>query len=280
MQSDLALAALAARAAGRPVKLVLAAAADVQQHHPPAQDDPARPAGRRPDGRLTAIGHDSWSGNLAGGRTEPTHHSDPAALSLARTGCLRRYLATLDLAEGNAMRAPGEAPGMMALEIAMDELAEKLGMDPVDLRIANDTAGRSREARPPFFHPRRSSIACGRRGPVRLGASGPATPASRRDGRLADRLWVWRARSGAHRSPRRAPASGSNDPAGSTVETDMTDHRHRQLHDRRADRGRDDGRSTGPGRGATRRLRLSRNAGIRRPDGRSLRRPQASMRHA
>jgi xanthine dehydrogenase YagR molybdenum-binding subunit len=40
-------------------------------------------------------------------------------------------LATLDLPEGNAMRAPGEAPGLMALEIAMDEMAEKLKMDPV-----------------------------------------------------------------------------------------------------------------------------------------------------
>jgi CO/xanthine dehydrogenase Mo-binding subunit len=37
------------------------------------------------------------------------------------------------------MRAPGEASGMMALEVAMDELAEKLGMDPVELRILNDT---------------------------------------------------------------------------------------------------------------------------------------------
>ncbi|MGO4862886.1 molybdopterin cofactor-binding domain-containing protein, partial [Campylobacter jejuni] len=48
-------------------------------------------------------------------------------------------LAVLNLPEGNAMRAPGEAPGMMALEIAMDELAEKLRMDPVALRIKNDT---------------------------------------------------------------------------------------------------------------------------------------------
>ena len=48
-------------------------------------------------------------------------------------------LAVLDLPEGNAMRAPGEAPGLMALEIAIDELAEKLGMDPVALRIKNDT---------------------------------------------------------------------------------------------------------------------------------------------
>ena len=48
-------------------------------------------------------------------------------------------LAVLDLPEGNAMRAPGEAPGLMALEIAMDEMAEKLGMDPVEFRILNDT---------------------------------------------------------------------------------------------------------------------------------------------
>ena len=40
-------------------------------------------------------------------------------------------LAELDLPEGNAMRAPGEAPGLMALEIAMDEMAEKLGIDPI-----------------------------------------------------------------------------------------------------------------------------------------------------
>ena len=41
------------------------------------------------------------------------------------------------------MRAPGEAPGLMALEIAMDELAEKLGMDPVELRDRQRHAGRS-----------------------------------------------------------------------------------------------------------------------------------------
>jgi xanthine dehydrogenase YagR molybdenum-binding subunit len=37
------------------------------------------------------------------------------------------------------MRAPGEAPGMMALEIAIDEMAEKLGLDPIEFRARNDT---------------------------------------------------------------------------------------------------------------------------------------------
>ncbi len=62
----------------------------------------------------------------------------------------RVRLATLDLAEGNAMRAPGEAPGLMALEIAMDELAEKLGLDPVEFRILNDTQVDPEKADRPF----------------------------------------------------------------------------------------------------------------------------------
>jgi xanthine dehydrogenase YagR molybdenum-binding subunit len=37
------------------------------------------------------------------------------------------------------MRAPGEAPGLMALEIAIDEVAERLALDPIDFRIINDT---------------------------------------------------------------------------------------------------------------------------------------------
>ena len=37
------------------------------------------------------------------------------------------------------MRAPGEATGLMTLEIAIDELAEKLSMDPIEVRVLNDT---------------------------------------------------------------------------------------------------------------------------------------------
>ena len=55
-------------------------------------------------------------------------------------------LATLDLPEGNAMRAPGEAPGLMALEIAMDEMAEKLGIDPVAVPDHQRYPGRSGKA--------------------------------------------------------------------------------------------------------------------------------------
>ena len=48
LRADAVLAALGARAAGRPVKVALHAAADLQQHHAPAGDDPAHPHRRRP----------------------------------------------------------------------------------------------------------------------------------------------------------------------------------------------------------------------------------------
>ncbi len=47
-------------------------------------------------------------------------------------------LVKLDLPVASAMRAPGEASGTLGLEAAMDELAEKLGMDPMELRILNE----------------------------------------------------------------------------------------------------------------------------------------------
>ena len=51
----------------------------------------------------------------------------------------RHRIAHLDLHGGEAVRAPGEMPGLLAVESAMDELAEELGIDPVELRLRNDT---------------------------------------------------------------------------------------------------------------------------------------------
>jgi xanthine dehydrogenase YagR molybdenum-binding subunit len=49
-------------------------------------------------------------------------------------------LVRLNVPAPSWMRAPGETPGMYALESAMDELAAALGMDPVELRIVNEPA--------------------------------------------------------------------------------------------------------------------------------------------
>ena len=101
-------------------------------------------------GKITAIAHESGSGDLPGGGPE-TAVSQTKLLYAGANRLTSMRLAVLDLPEGNAMRAPGEAPGLMALEIAMDEMAEKLGMDPIAFRIGERYAGRSREARAPLF---------------------------------------------------------------------------------------------------------------------------------
>jgi xanthine dehydrogenase YagR molybdenum-binding subunit len=138
IQSDALLAALGARAARRPVKVALTRPQLMNNTvHRPATVQRIRIGAMR-DGRMTAIAHESWSGNLPDGRPETAVEQTKLLYAGAHRLTAMR-LAVLDLPEGNSMRAPGEAPGMMALEIAMDEMAEKLGMDPVQFRIVNDT---------------------------------------------------------------------------------------------------------------------------------------------
>lgn len=137
-RADVLLAALGARAAHRPVKVSLQRALIANNTVHRAATIQRLRIGATKDGKITAIAHESWSGNLPGGGPETA----PVPVRSLYAGANRMTamrLAVLDLPEANAMRAPGEAPGMAALEIAMDELAEKLALDPVELRIINDT---------------------------------------------------------------------------------------------------------------------------------------------
>lgn len=138
VRSDAIVAALAAKAAKRPVKVALTRPLIANNTtHRPATIQRIR-IGATKDGTITAIAHESTSGNLPEGRPETA--VDQTKLIYAGANRLTAMkLAHLDLPEGNAMRAPGEAPGMMALEMAMDEMAEALGQDPVAFRIRNDT---------------------------------------------------------------------------------------------------------------------------------------------
>lgn len=218
--SDAVLAAVAARKVGRPVKVTLQRALMFNNvTHRPATIQRVR-IGANSDGRITAIGHESWSGNIADGRPEAA----TAATRLLYAGpnrMTRLRLAHLDLPEGSAMRAPGEAPGMMALEIAMDEMAEKLGMDPVAFRVLNDTQVDPEDPKRPFS--KRQLVECLQTGAKRFGWSErPARPASRSDG-------PWLIGVGMAAALRGAPVMKSAarvrlDNRGIvTVETDMTD---------------------------------------------------------
>ncbi|MDB6095529.1 MAG: aldehyde oxidase and xanthine dehydrogenase molybdopterin binding [Verrucomicrobia bacterium] len=138
LRADALLAALAAREVRRPVKVALQRPLIMNNTtHRPATIQRIR-LGATTDGKLTAIAHESWSGDQPGGQPE-TAVSQTRLLYAGEHRMTAMRLAVLDLPEGNAMRAPGEAPGMMALEIAIDEMAEKLGLDPVEFRIRNDT---------------------------------------------------------------------------------------------------------------------------------------------
>src|SRR3546814_12358300 len=80
------------------------------------------------------------------------------------------------------MRAPGDAPGMMALEIAIDEIAEKAGLDPVAFRIINDTQADPENPGRPFSQ--RNLIGCLKTAPERFGWSArSAQPGKVREGR-------------------------------------------------------------------------------------------------
>jgi xanthine dehydrogenase YagR molybdenum-binding subunit len=138
LRSDALMAALGARAAGRPVKVALQRALVPNNTvHRSATIQRVR-IGVERDGKITAIGHESWSGNLPGGGQEAGAVQTRALYAGANRMTSNR-LATLDLPEANAMRAPNEAPGLAVLEIAIDEISEKVGMDPVEFRIKNDT---------------------------------------------------------------------------------------------------------------------------------------------
>ncbi|MBX3540594.1 MAG: xanthine dehydrogenase family protein molybdopterin-binding subunit [Chelatococcus sp.] len=183
LRSDVLLAALGARAAGRPVKVALSRPLMMNNTtHRPATIQRIR-IGATKDGHITAMGHESWSGDLAGGGPELAVQQTRLLYAGANRMTAMR-LAILDLPEANAMRAPGEAPGLMALEMAMDEMAEKLGMDPIAFRLLNDTQVDPEKPERPFSM--RSLDRCMRLGADHFGWG----RRSAKPGQTRDRHWL------------------------------------------------------------------------------------------
>ncbi|WP_311272952.1 MULTISPECIES: aldehyde oxidoreductase molybdenum-binding subunit PaoC [unclassified Rhizobium] len=219
LRADAVLAAFASKAVGQPVKVTLPRPMIANNTtHRPATIQRIR-IGAGSDGKITAIGHESWSGNLPDGAPE-TAVNQTRLLYAGANRMTAMRLAQLDLPEGNAMRAPGEAPGLMALEIAIDEIAEKVGMDPVQFRIVNDTQVDPENPERPFSH--RDLIGCMNTGAEKFGWSERPKVASRRDGKWLIGMGV----AAAFRDNLVLP-SAARVKLGSdgivTVETDMTD---------------------------------------------------------
>lgn len=175
------LAALAANVAGRPAKVTATRQQEfafVGYRTPIIQ---RVRLGADADGRLTSIVHDAIEQTST--VTEFAEQTTVATRIMYATPNRRttHRLAALDVPTPSWMRAPGECPGMYALESAMDELAVACGLDPIELRIRNEPVT-DPESGLPFSS--RGLVACLREGADRFGWAGrDPTPRLRRDGR-------------------------------------------------------------------------------------------------
>ena len=170
------LAGMAARLAGRPVKLALTRQqmfALTGYRTPTIQ---RVRLGAAADGRLVAIAHEVIEQS-----STVTEFAEQTALAtrIMYSSANRRTshrLVRLDVPTPSWMRAPGECPGMFALETAIDELAVACGVDPVELRIRNEPL-----VDPETGHPfsSRGLVDCLDEGAERFGWSPHAGPLGR-----------------------------------------------------------------------------------------------------
>ncbi|GAA2253624.1 xanthine dehydrogenase family protein molybdopterin-binding subunit [Streptomyces indiaensis] len=179
---DVVLAAMAARETGRPVTVALPRRClpAVAGHRAPTLH--RLRLGADEDGRLTALVHEVTT-HTSRIKEYVEHAAVPARVMYAAPH--RRTVhrvAALDVPSPSWMRAPGQAPGMYALESAMDELAGELGMDPIELRVRNEPDVEPDSGKP---FSSRHLIDCLREGSRRFGWDGrDPRPGTRRDGPL------------------------------------------------------------------------------------------------
>ena len=171
-------------------------------------------------GRLTGFGHEALVSNLPGETfAEPVLQSSHF-LYAAQNRKLMLEVARIHRMTAGSVRAPGEAVGMPALEGAMDVLAERAGIDPVELRLRNIPKENPEEGLPFSSH---KLAECLREGAEAFGwDSGPRKPRQKREGE-------WWVRTGMASAARvhnvgEAKARVTLKPDGTAlVETDMTD---------------------------------------------------------
>jgi xanthine dehydrogenase YagR molybdenum-binding subunit len=133
------LAAAAARNLNQPVKLVVSRKMMFQTvGHRPITEQRIR-LGATANGGLTSTQHDylnhsSILDDYDEGCGEATPHLYRSRNLRVTGGVVHR-----NVGAPTPMRGPGAVPGLFALESAMDELAIELNIDPVELRLRNDT---------------------------------------------------------------------------------------------------------------------------------------------
>ncbi|HEY2373898.1 MAG TPA: xanthine dehydrogenase family protein molybdopterin-binding subunit [Gaiellaceae bacterium] len=202
------LAALAARLVGRPVKVAVTRQQmfTLTGYRTPTIQHLR--LGAQADGTLTAIAHDVFEQTSTVAEFAEQTAVVTRMMYAAPNRRTSHRVVALNVPTPSWMRAPGECPGMFALESAMDELAIACDLDPIDLRIRNE----------PEIDPEsgnrfstRNLVACLREGAERFGWSERAAPGSRRHGHWLVGLGVASSTYPARRAPSTAYARAEED---------------------------------------------------------------------
>ncbi len=202
------LAAMAALVCGRPVKLALSRRQTFSMTGYRTPTIQRVRLGSDADGRLEAIGHDAIL------QTSTIREFVEQAATPTRTMYAAPHRRTshrvvaLDVPTPSWMRAPGECPGMFALESAIDELAVACRVDPVELRIRNEP---ETEPESGLAFSSRSLVACLREGAERFGWAGRDPAPRPAAGRWLTGTGVAASTYPAYRSACRATAHASPD---------------------------------------------------------------------
>lgn len=209
------LAAAAARLSGRPVRLMLSREGvyRIVGGRGPTEQRVAIAA--QADGSFDALVH---TGTVA-----VSPHKSMAepfilpVMSAYASGSLKFHLevAYVDMLASTFMRAPGEAVGTFALESAIDELAVKMGMDPIELRLKNEPETDPLTGAPPS---QRDTKKAYRDGAERFGWSQRGAPGSRREGEWQIGMGVATATYPYYREPGGAARMTLSRDGGVTVE--------------------------------------------------------------
>ncbi|MBC7655341.1 MAG: xanthine dehydrogenase family protein molybdopterin-binding subunit [Oligoflexus sp.] len=133
------LAVMAAKMIGKPVQMTVTRPqmftnTGLRQHN-----EQKMRVGAKKDGTLTALSHETLSHTSSTLEYQESCGMVTKMLYKVPNNLVTHRLIPMNIQAPFAMRAPGEATGSFALECAMDEMAWKLKMDPIDFRIKNDT---------------------------------------------------------------------------------------------------------------------------------------------
>ena len=271
------LGAAASKLAGRPVRIALSREGVFRMVGGRSLTEQRVAIGAEADGRFTAIIHT--------GTTALTPHNNfPEPFIIAtKSGYaadsfkLDVEVARLDMLANTFMRAPGEAVGTFGLECAIDELAERIGMDPIELRIRNEP-----EKDPTLGTPfsSRHIVEAYRQGAERFGWSKRAAPGTRREGEWRVGIGCATATYPYYRMPGGAARITLTRDGHATVAVCGARDGHGHVDCPHADRGRAARAGARPGYRGIWRLQSARACAGRRLPADRLDRGQPSSRHS